>query len=154
MSTAFYERAGLNVDTYDARVAAEDKEGLAGDTDFYLRLARDTGGAVLELGCGTGRVGLALAAQGLDVVGLDLSAGMLAVAETKRRALHREAAARVRLVHGDMTRFSLPERFGLAIAPFRAFMAILDPVGQRRSLEAVREHLRPRGRICLHLFDP
>ena len=153
--TAFYERAGLNVETYDARVAVQEHDDkLAGDTDFYLRLARDTSGAVLELGCGTGRVALALATAGLDVVGLELSRAMLAVAEAKRSALHREAAARVRLVHGDMTRFAVPERFGLAIAPFRAFMAITDPVGQRRALEAVRQHLRPRGRICLHLFDP
>ena len=155
MTTAFYERAGLNVATYDARVAVQEQdEKLAGDTDFYLRLARDTSGAVLELGCGTGRVGLALAREGIEVVGLDLSRAMLAVAEAKRSTLHREAAARVRLVHGDMTRFAVPERFGLAIAPFRAFMAITDPVGQRRALEAVRQHLRPRGRICLHLFDP
>jgi SAM-dependent methyltransferase len=151
----FYENAGLNVETYDARVEAEaNDEKLSDDQRFYLGLARDSGGPVLELGCGTGRVALELANAGISVVGIDLSKAMLAVAEQKRRRLVAEAAARVRLLHADMTRFSVPERFGLAIAPFRAFAAVLDPEGQRRCLDAVRRHLRPRGRICLHLFDP
>ena len=155
MTGEFYGGDGLNVQTYDARVEAEqDDEKMAGDRRFYLGLARDTGGDVLELGCGTGRVALELASAGIRVVGIDLSEAMLAVAERKRSRIAPEAAARVRLVHADMTRFSVPERFGLAIAPFRAFAAILDPDGQRRCLDAVRQHLQPRGRVCLHLFDP
>lgn len=155
MSVGFYERRGLNIETYDARVAAEEAdEKLAGDRRFYLGLARETGGDVLDLGCGTGRIAFHLASAGIRVVGLDLSKAMLAAAEEQRARLAPEAAARVRLVHADMARFSVPERFGLAIAPFRAFASLLDADAQRRCLEAVRGHLRPRGRICLHLFDP
>lgn len=151
----FYAGAGLNIETYDARVATDEAARvLTGDLAFYEKLATRAGGPVLELGSGTGRVALALATAGHQVVGIDLSPGMVAVAEARRQAHPSVVAARARFVEGDMTAFELPEQFGLAISPFRAFQAVLEPAGQRACLRAVARHLRPGGLLCLHLFDP
>src|SRR5215469_3492303 len=84
----FYEGAeSLFVRAYDAFYAG-DTPPIAGDIAFYDRLAQATGGGpLLELGCGTGRIALALAQAGLSVTGVDVSAGMLALARRKSERL-------------------------------------------------------------------
>jgi len=91
-----------------------------------LRRVREFGDSVLELGCGTGRVTMALAERGYRVTGLDLSKPMLERAEEKRAKLPAEERALVHLLHGDMTRFELRENFSLVIIPFRPFQHLLE----------------------------
>jgi SAM-dependent methyltransferase len=150
--TPFYTRPGLHVDVYDSLHGS----GIPGGDDlaFFRRLAEDSGGTVLELGAGTGRLAIPLAAAGIDIVGLDRSRAMLDVAEAKRRSLPREVCRRVSLVEGDMTDLRLGRRFGLVFAAFRVFMALLDPEAQRRALSGIRPHLRPGGLVAIDLFDP
>ena len=85
----FYARWGLNVETYDERVKTIGT-AVDGDVDFYVRCARQTGGPVLELGSGTGRVTWPPAEAGFDAVGLDLSEPMIQHARAKRS--HRDSA--------------------------------------------------------------
>src|SRR5262245_42591953 len=83
------------------------------DVDFFVEMAQEAGGAVLEIGCGTGRVLIPIARAGLDITGLDRSTAMLAVC---RRRLAQEPAAvqeRVQLVQGDMRHFDLQQTFAL-----------------------------------------
>jgi SAM-dependent methyltransferase len=148
---ALYTTAGLQVETYDA--AWQTVPG-GDDIGFFRRLADETGGPVLELGCGTGRVAIPLAEAGHTVVGLDRSVHMLAIAERKRAALPAPVRRRVRFVEGDMRDVSLGRRFGLVFAAFRVFMSLLDPAAQRSTLASVRRHLRPGGILALDLFDP
>ena len=83
--SAFYEGAGsLFVEAYDA-FYSDSPPQIAGDVAFYEGLARQTGGPVLEIACGTGHIALALAAAGLDVTGVDHSDGMLTTARRNRR---------------------------------------------------------------------
>src|SRR5687768_3124067 len=82
------------------------------DADFYENLARSVDGPILELGVGTGRVAIPLAQEGYDVVGLDASASMLAVAR-ERLAEEKLRKGSVELIEGDMTAFELGRRFGL-----------------------------------------
>jgi SAM-dependent methyltransferase len=145
----FYTDGGLNVETYDARTA-----GFPGEIDWWVRQALDAAGPVLELACGTGRVAWPVARAGVEIVGLDIAAGMLRTAEAKRDRHPREVSERVRFVRGDMTDFSLGETFALAIIPFRAFQALLTPEAQRSSLTCIRRHLRPGGRLIIDVFDP
>ena len=142
----FYLREGLNVETY---VSAS--ELPQADVDFFLDLARQSVGPVLDLGCGTGRVAWPLGDAGFEVVGLDRSEPMLRRAEAKR-AEHPNAA-QVRFALGDMEKFQIPETCGLALSAFRAFQGLLTPEAQRGCLECVRA-LRPGGRLVLTLFDP
>jgi SAM-dependent methyltransferase len=152
---AFYETDDLNTAIYDARTALHLAEGAVdGDVEFYRELASETTGPVLDVGCGTGRVTFELARDGHEVVGVDLSAPMLAQAERRRTALPREAAARLSFVEADMTTLDLGRRFGLIVTPFRVFQFLLTPEAQRQALLAFRHHLAADGRLILDLFDP
>jgi ubiquinone/menaquinone biosynthesis C-methylase UbiE len=82
----------------------------SGDVPFYLDCARRFGGPILELGAGTGRILIALAAAGYELVGLDLSAAMLEVASGKI-AKTSAIAVRIRLVESDMRDCALQQRF-------------------------------------------
>jgi SAM-dependent methyltransferase len=124
------------------------------DVPFFVDLARQSPGPVLEVGCGTGRVLVPCARAGATIVGLDLSPGMLAVC---RRKLAREAPdvqARVRLVEGDMRDFDLGARFPLITLPFRSFQHLETPEDQRAALRVLARHLAPGGRMVLDLFNP
>ena len=148
----FYERDDLGTEIYDPW--GELLNGDSGDAAFYVEQARRRGGPVLDLGCGTGRIGMALAEQGLDVVGLDLSAPMLRIAERKRASLAPEVGRRLSFVQADMTDFDLEQTFPLIITPSRSFQFMLTPTAQRSALAAMRRHLRPDGALVLDLFDP
>jgi SAM-dependent methyltransferase len=143
-----YRQGGPGVDLYDLRISGKYAGSpIDGDVEFFLRQARRTGGPVLELAVGTGRVAEPLAREGFEVVGLDLSPHMLAMARSK-------AIPGLTLVRGDMTRFDLGRKFRLILVPFRSFHHLLTPREQRNCLECVRRHLAPGGRFIVDLFDP
>ena len=128
------------------------------DLPLYLELARAEGGRVLELACGTGRVLVPLAEAGNRVVGLDASPHMLALAREKLAAAGPAAAARARLVQGDMRCFELGDEdgapFDLAIIAVKSFGYLVDRADQQRALAAVAAHLRPGGLLALDLLNP
>ncbi|MCS6926132.1 MAG: class I SAM-dependent methyltransferase [Candidatus Binatia bacterium] len=128
--------------------------GVEGDVQFYLDEARRVGSAVLELGCGTGRVLLPLAEAGVQIVGLDNSPAMLAVLRHKLARYSRETQRRVELLEGDMRFLALGRRFDLILIPYRAFLHLLTPKDQRQALLAIREHLTEGGRLIVNVFDP
>ena len=123
------------------------------DVRFYLQAAREFGDPVLELGCGTGRVALAIASQGMRITGLDLSGRMIERAAAKRNAVSREARERVHLIQGDMTKFDLGEKFRLIIIPFRPFQHLLEIRQQLDCLACVKKHLGPGGRLIVDFFQ-
>jgi cyclopropane fatty-acyl-phospholipid synthase-like methyltransferase len=150
-----FQRSGLSVELYD--LTAESSliaSSLVGDVAFYTELALESGGPVLEVASGTGRVAWELARAGVDVVGFDLSRAMIACAEAKRAAMPEDAARRVTFFHGNMLSFDAGLRFPLIIVPFRAFQVLLTPENQRRSLECMHEHLTDDGRLVIDNFDP
>jgi SAM-dependent methyltransferase len=140
----FFDRDGLLVEYYDAAMIE------VGDVGFYRGLAEETGGPVLELACGTGRVLWPLAEAGFEMVGLDRSEPMLRCAEAKRR----DGPGSVRLVHGDMREFDLEERFGLIFCAVRSFQSLLTPENQHEALRCAHRHLRPGARLAINIFDP
>ncbi len=152
---AFYEADSLGTEIYDALTASIISGGpVEGDIDFYRRLAGETGGPILDVGCGSGRVAMALAADGHEVVGIDLSVPMLRLAGQRREALSADVAARLSFHQADMTSLALGRDFALIVVPYRVFQFLLTTDAQRRTLAALRSHLRPDGRLVLDLFDP
>lgn len=147
MEPFYTDPQSLFVRAYDA-IYREAPPPIAGDVAFYQRLARQTGGPVLELACGTGRIALPLAESGLDVTGIDVSDGMLSII---RRKAH---AHRLTLLAQDMSALNIDQRFGCIIIAFRSFQHLLTIELQRQTLSAIRGHLAPDGRLALHLFDP
>ena len=126
---------------------------------YYVEEARISGGRVLELGCGTGRVALPVAQAGVDIVGLDFSTPMLD--EARRKILGAQPlSGSLTLVEGDMRDFSLKENLGddeplsLVIIPFRGFLSLMTVGDQIRALLNIKRHLRPGGRLILSIFVP
>jgi len=117
-----------------------------GDIDFYLAQARDAGGLVLELGCGTGRITLALAAAGCAVIGADRSLAMLHV-------LRRKAREQPVLVM-DMRAPALRATFARIFCPYSAFTYLVEESGQQALLRWVVSALAPGGRFVLDVFVP
>jgi SAM-dependent methyltransferase len=125
---------------------------LEDDLGMYLGFAERTGGTILELGAGTGRVTLALAEAGHTVVGLELSDGMRAIAQQK--IAEAELTDRVQLIAGDMRRFKIDQHFGLVIAPINTFLHNLTLDDQLATLSSIKKHLRPGGLLVLDCFNP
>lgn len=126
---------------------------LTADIPFLLSLAAETGGPILELGCGTGRLLLPLARAGHSVVGLDSSPAML---ERARGRMAQEAEAvqeRVTLVEGDMTTFKLDGRFPLAVIPYNTLMH-LSPPQASAAFRQIAAHLEKDGRLFLDVANP
>jgi SAM-dependent methyltransferase len=105
---------------------------------------------VLDLGCGSGRVALDLAAAGRRVCGVDSDPEL--VAALRGRA--RERGLEVDAVAADVRALSLGRTFGLAIAPMQVFQLLGGAAGRARALAAVREHLAPGGLLAVALADP
>jgi SAM-dependent methyltransferase len=125
-----------------------------GDVEWYCTQAQASGGPVLELGAGTGRVTLAIAAAGVSIHALDSDTAMLQALGSKLSARPAEVQARVSVVSADMRTFDLGERFALIICPFRAFLHNVTESDQLACLKQVRQHLRPRGRFAFNVFHP
>src|SRR5215831_6663295 len=100
MSPALYD--SFIADYYDESPLVRQRTQ---DVAFYRDVVREFGDPVLELGCGTGRIALALAAAGHRVTGLDISVRMLERCKQKLADLPRETRERVDLLRGDMCRF-------------------------------------------------
>ena len=122
------------------------------DLPMYRDFALAAGGPLLELGCGTGRVLIPLAADGQRITGLDVSAAMLAAARAKADAA--SLRDRVNLVQGDMRDFGLPTRFALAFIPINTFMHCYDGGEQLACLRSIRRHLQPGGRLVIDVYHP
>jgi SAM-dependent methyltransferase len=120
------------------------------DVPFYVEEALRTGGPVLELGVGTGRIAVPIASAGIRVVGVDTSAGMLAVAR-ERAAL---AAVDVDLRLGDMRDPPVEERFPLVICPFRSLLHMETDSDRRAALRAAADRLADGGRFVFDVFAP
>ncbi len=129
-------------------------QALEGDVAWYCSKARESGGPVLELGAGTGRVTLAIAAAGIPIHALDADAGMLEALRSKLSLLPSEVQQRTTVVSGDMRTFELSERFALVICPFRAFLHNVAEADQLACLARIRQHLRPGGRFAFNVFHP
>jgi SAM-dependent methyltransferase len=120
------------------------------DVGFYLEEARRSGGPVVELGVGTGRIAVPIAAEGIRVIGVDSSRRMLEIC-ARRAAL---AGVDVDLRVGDLREPPVSERVPLVICPFRSLLHMHTDEDRRRVLTAVRELLLPGGRFVFDVFTP
>ncbi len=127
-----------------------------GDLELYLALAARTGGPILELGVGTGRLAVPLAEAGYEVVGVDTDPAMLDRARARVRAAGEGVARRLRLVEVDMTVCRLPEagRFGLAILALNTLFLVGGRAAQAAAVGTLAAHLRPGGLAVVDVWLP
>jgi SAM-dependent methyltransferase len=144
-SLAHYEDAAYYTATYARRID---------DVAFYVSLAVNSGGPVLEYGAGNGRIAMPIARHGIRVVGVDHSAPMV---KDLRARLAREPVdvrRRMRVVRGDMRRVRLGERFPLVVCTFNTALHLYTREDVERFLARVRAHLAPRGRFVVDIAMP
>ncbi len=120
------------------------------DVPFWLRMTGVVQGPVLELGCGTGRVTMPLAHEGVHVVGIDRSGEMLARARTRVRRQRRGVAPD--LVRGDIRHLPFPDAsFQLVIAPYGILQSLLSDRDLKTTLAEVARVIEPDGMFGLEL---
>jgi len=141
---------GASAEFYDHVPPYGDRQDIA----FWTAAALESGGPVLELGCGTGRVLIPTARAGIDIVGLDQSRSMLAICKRKLAEEPAEVQARTTLVEADMRDFQLRRQFALATMPFRPFQHLITIDEQMACLQGIQRHLARGGRLILDLFNP
>jgi len=119
------------------------------DVPFYVALARETDGPLVELAVGNGRVAIPVARDtGRRVIGIDSSPAMLAQARDRSA----EAGVDLDLRLGDMRDLVLEEPAGLIYCPFRALLHLHTWADRRRTFERVAESLQPGGRFAWNAF--
>jgi len=121
-----------------------------GDREFYVDLATNADGPVLEVACGTGRIYNELLAAGVDADGLDASRDMLDRLEAKAA----DRGLDPTVWQDDMREFDAPREYALVTIPFRSFLHLTTVEDQLATLERVREHLQPGGRLAMNVFIP
>jgi ubiquinone/menaquinone biosynthesis C-methylase UbiE len=138
--------------SWDERFAARYDEWSAGmteDVPFYVGLAREADGPIVELAVGNGRVAIPVArATGRRVIGIDTSPAMLAQARTAAA----EAGVELDLREGDMRDLALDEPAALVYCPFRGLLHLPTWSDRRRTFERVTASLRPEGRFAWNAF--
>ncbi|HEU0303652.1 MAG TPA: class I SAM-dependent methyltransferase [Gaiellaceae bacterium] len=123
------------------------------DVAFYVEEAAPAApGPVVELGVGTGRIAVPVAAAGVDVVGVDSSAAMLEIC--REQAELAGVARRLDLRLGDYRSPPVRERVELVLCPFRAYLHLHDDEARLEALGAARDLLLPGGRLVFDVFAP
>jgi SAM-dependent methyltransferase len=142
----------LSASPYDAIARLYDpwSASVTEDVEFYVEEARAAGGTVVELACGTGRISVPIAKAGVRVIGVDGSAGMLAVA---REHAEREGVD-VDLRLGDLRDPPVAERVPLVLIPFRSLLHMTTEADRLAALRAACALLVPGGRLVFDVFAP
>jgi SAM-dependent methyltransferase len=136
---------------YDAAYAG--KTDLT-DLPFYLELAKQAGGPVLELACGTGRVLLAIAREGIAIHGIDSSPAMLQVLTGKLREEPKDVRELVLALPGDMRTYRSNRKYPLVIIPFRPMQHMYTVEDQLAALATAAFHLEEGGLLAFDVFYP
>lgn len=120
------------------------------DIAFYKNLGKQLKGPILELCCGTGRITLELAKEGLDITGLDFTESMLEGAKEKFKKNNLPH----KLHFGDMRNFSFQKIFNLIFIPFNSILNTYEIDDIESILKCIKKHLRPNGTFAFDIFNP
>jgi SAM-dependent methyltransferase len=137
-------------DFYDYPELYDALQPAGAHVPFYVDLARQQAGAVLELACGTGQLTIPIALQGLPTLGLDRSSAMLETA--KRRAA--AAGASIGFLQGDMRDFALGRDFSLIVVARNSLLHLLSTEDVLAAFTSVRRHLAQDGVFAFDIFQP
>ena len=137
---------GLEGELYDLFRGGDDFDEIG----FYIGMVHEIGGTCLDVGCGTGRVLIPIAHEGLDITGLDSSDFMVDECIKKIK----EEDLQVNIIEGDMVDFDLGKKFNSLIVPGGSFQLINDRAKAMDTLENFRNHLNKNGLLVMSFFNP
>ncbi len=137
-----------NLEDFRDPEAYDAENDLGPEGAFFLELASAQGGPVLDVACGTGRLSIPIARSGIEVVGVDLCAPMLA------RAREKSGGLPVEYIEADCRSFDLGRRFAFALMTGHAFQGMLTEDGQWTLLRVVHRHLVADGRFAFETRNP
>lgn len=143
-SNAFHYR-GFIATWYDRLLESE-----TNDIEFYTKIAAESGGKVLELACGTGRLLLPIRRLGVDIEGLDVSPDMLAICRQKLASENLTA----RLYEQNMVDFDTGRHYRTIFISGGSFQLIEETSDAMKTLKKIHDHLQPGGRLVLDIFCP
>jgi len=148
------DRAQAGLSPYDAIAGLYDpwSRSVIEDVDFYVSEARASGGLIVELGVGTGRIAVPSAQAGVRVIGIDSSERMLERCRT--RAEEAGVAELIDLRLGDLRRPPVDELVGLVTSPFRSLLHLQTDAERLEALAEVHRLLVPGGRFAFDVFEP
>jgi SAM-dependent methyltransferase len=126
---------------------------FVGDVPVFQKWLEGRGDRILDLACGSGRIGIAMARLGVRVDGLELSRAMLDRAEQHVANESAEVAARLRFIQGDMSNFELGERYGLVVLGVTSISLLLSEQQRLGLFKCVHRHLGPSGRFVFDIMD-
>ncbi|UCE05117.1 MAG: class I SAM-dependent methyltransferase [bacterium] len=133
----------------DGRHYDRQQENYTKDIAFYLEQAKQFGQPILELACGTGRITIPIAQQGLEIVGIDQSESMLERAKQKSGS-----ELPITWRQGDIRSFVLKQKFKMIFLPFNSIAHLYDLKSVSDCFQCVRKHLDDDGRFLLDFFNP
>ncbi|HEX2756806.1 MAG TPA: class I SAM-dependent methyltransferase [Candidatus Limnocylindrales bacterium] len=127
-----------------------------GDVDLYLELATRTGGPVLELAAGSGRIAVPLALAGHDVTAVDIEPAMIERAFARARAAGRRVSGRLDLIEADLLELDLPDAgtFRLAFIALNSLFLLATRDAQRQAFRTLARHLAPGGLAVVDVWLP
>jgi 2-polyprenyl-3-methyl-5-hydroxy-6-metoxy-1,4-benzoquinol methylase len=119
------------------------------DIPFYINQCRKYGGPVLELACGSGRVTIPIAKQGIEITGIDISSEMLITA-VKSAA---DAGVKINFKKVDIRKFNFRKKFKTIIYPFNSIAHMYDLNSIAECFNRIKKHLLPNGRFIFDFFN-
>ena len=138
--------SGLEAELYDVFRGGDELDEIG----LYLEAAKEKGGTCLDVGCGTGRVLIPLAHEGVEITGVDSSESM--VEACRVRLAEEELTAEV--VEADMVDFELGKTFDMVIVPGASFQLLDEREDAAAALGQLRKHIAPDGLLVMSLFTP
>ena len=124
------------------------------DLPFYVDLAKQIGGPILEMGCGTGRVLLPIARMGIEIHGLDNAPTMLGILRERIQNEPEQVRSQIALHQGDMRQFRGQKKYALVTIPFRPMQHMYTLEDQVAALKTGAFHLDNDGILALDVFFP
>lgn len=155
-SDTSFDRSDDVLDEYETNSKYYDVwyEDFTEDIEFYKTMAERTGGPVLELMCGTGRIMIPLADAGLEITGVDKSGAMLDILSAKLELIGGKVERNIDVIQGDIRTFKANRKFRLALIPFNSFLHLLSRRDQEVALSNVRDHMESGGLLVISVFNP